>query len=177
MHTGWILHESRKSPWRIHAMILVRFAKEVLVVIFIDLARILWDSCKKSQHELCKTCQEKSWRLLARSCKNLARLVYMGSAFVFPTTAIAQAPHFDIYWQYRSQERPTKILTTLPWWLQLCTDTYMTKLNLVVVSAVMIFCFPSGCHCSLDTNSMVITWRALIGMNHKLAAYNYTGSL
>ena len=37
--------------------------------------------------------------------------------FCFSSTAIAhdQVPHFDNHWQYSSQERPTKILTTLPW--------------------------------------------------------------
>jgi len=36
------------------------------------------------------------------------------SAFVFPSTTIAQVPHFDVHWQYSSQERPTNIVTTLP---------------------------------------------------------------
>jgi len=36
------------------------------------------------------------------------------SAFVFLSTAIARVPSFDVCWQDSSQERPTKILTTLP---------------------------------------------------------------
>jgi len=42
------------------------------------------------------------------------------SAFVFPWTAIARGPHFNVCWQYSSQERLTKRLTTLPW-LPPCT--------------------------------------------------------
>jgi len=36
------------------------------------------------------------------------------SAFCFSSTAIARVPHFTNHWQYSSQERPTKFLTTLP---------------------------------------------------------------
>ena len=32
------------------------------------------------------------------------------SAFAFLSTAIAWVPHFNVCWQYGSQERPTKIL-------------------------------------------------------------------
>jgi len=55
------------------------------------------------------------------------------SAFVFPSTEIAQASCFDDCWWYSSQERPTKILTTLPWLLS-CTDTYMYMLKPTLVA-------------------------------------------
>ena len=37
-----------------------------------------------------------------------------GGVFVLPLNAIRRVPSFDVCWQYSSQERPTKILTTLP---------------------------------------------------------------
>ena len=40
-----------------------------------------------------------------------------------------------------------------------------------VVSAVTTLCLHSGSHCSLDSNSMVVTLRVMIGMSCKLAAY------
>ena len=52
------------------------------------------------------------------------------SAFVFPSTTIAQAPCFDFRWQYSPQEMPIEILTTVPW-LPPCTDAYMPTLTLV----------------------------------------------
>ena len=58
----------------------------------------------------CKITLEENFGHLAGSCKNLARLVYMGSAFVFHCSM----PRFDVCGQYRSQEVPTKTLTTLP---------------------------------------------------------------
>ena len=46
------------------------------------------------------------------------------STFVLPSTTTAQAPHFEIHWQYSSQERPTDYTAMitivhwhlLPWW-------------------------------------------------------------
>jgi len=47
-------------------------------------------------------------------CMNFGAETRLGggvmSTSVFPSTAIAQAPHFDVHWQ----EGPTKILATLP---------------------------------------------------------------
>ena len=40
-----------------------------------------------------------------------------------------------------------------------------------------ISCIPSGCHCLPDSSVKVATWRVLIGMSRKPAAYNYKGSL
>ena len=85
--------------------------------------------------------------------------------FVFPLTAIACALSFAIHWQYSSQEGPqrnsdfTVMITIIHWCLRAKTHPCGK-----VVSAVIIFVFFSGCHYS---NSMVITWCALISMNHK----------
>ena len=47
-------------------------------------------------------------------CMNFGAETCLGggvmSPFVFPSTALVQAPHFDVHWQ----EGPTKILATLP---------------------------------------------------------------
>jgi len=70
--------------------------------------------------------------------------------FCLPTTTIARAPHFDVHWQYSSQERPMKILSTLPlvraivhWCLHAETHP-----NGEVASAVIIFWVVSGWVCS-----------------------------
>ena len=68
------------------------------------------------------------------------------------------------------------ILTTLPW-LPSCTDMYQNSPWWQSCERCNNFCFHSGCHCSLDSNSMVSMWRALIGTSFKLDAYNYTSSL
>jgi len=39
------------------------------------------------------------------------------------------------------------------------------------------FCFPSGHHCLLDSNSMVITSCDLVGMSRKTSCVHYMGSL
>jgi len=78
------------------------------------------------------------------------------SAFVFPSTESAQASCFDDCWWYSSQERPTKILTILPWLLS-CTDTYMYMPKPTLVVKLNNFWFPSGHHCLLNSKSMVVT--------------------
>ena len=37
------------------------------------------------------------------------------------------------------------------------------------VMSTVNFCFPSGYHCLLNSKSMVVTWRALLGTSHKLS--------
>ena len=92
--------------------------------------------------------------------------------YVFQS-AQASTSSYIICWRYSSQERPMKIL---PWsvvmhWC-ICAEAHPGG---KVVSAVM--ALSSGRHCLLDSNSMVVTWRVLIGMCHKLVACNYMGNL
>jgi len=81
------------------------------------------------------------------------------STFVFHRLTLLSA-HFDFHWQYSSQEMPTKKI----FWLHchkcchaLTLISAKTHPDGKVVSTLIIFCLPSGHHCSLDSNGMVLT--------------------
>jgi len=78
--------------------------------------------------------------------------------FCLPVDCHCLSAHFSFCSQYRSQVRPTEMLTTLPW-LPLCTDAYVkTPWWWSCKHWDIFFCLLPGHHCSLDSNSMVIMW-------------------
>ena len=99
--------------------------------------------------------------------------------FCLPISCHCSNARFDFCWQYSSQDRPTKILNTLPWLLS-CTDTLV--------------CWNSpwwrSCEHFMTTNVRHVAtlmlesgkqWQPegiqVIGMSCKPATYNYKGSL
>jgi len=85
----------------------------------------------------------------------------------------------DFCWRYSSQDRPTKILNTLPWLLS-CTDTLVCW-NSPWWCSCEHFMTINACHVATLMLESGKQWQPegiqVIGMSCKLAAYNYKGSL